>query len=411
MKPILSTYKLLLSILFLVLFSSCDKTNWEENFREKSKSPFGTYIVYNEASALFNNDEIVYLKENIYDYLFYNYETTKADFGTYICIKNDAYKLTSDGIDDLMSFVSDGNSAFISLNYFSKNLKEKLEITTNDLDKNVFSVEALKPLKGEFYLKNENFKNQPFTFDRNIRRHYFVTYNENKTIVLGSAKIDGEKVPNFMKIYHGKGAIYVHSNPVVFTNYYLLKDKQQYVENIFSYVPSSTVFWDPQIKKSKFSNQPDKNDSVFKFFLKHPTLTWFLFVSLAGVLLFMLFNARRKQRAIPIIHPLENTTVAFTQTISSLYLKEEDHKNLVDKKISYFLEKVRTKYLLNTNNLNKDFIKNLAAKSGNEISNTKYLINTIITLNKRSECSQEELLVLHKMIDNFFKKHQNGKSK
>jgi hypothetical protein len=118
----------------------------------------------------------------------------------------------------------------------------------------------------------------------------------------------------------------------------------------------------------------------------------------------MLFNARRKQRAIPIINPLENTTVAFTQTIASLYLKEEDHKNVADKKIAFFLEKVRTKYLLNTANLNKDFIQHLAAKSGNEIENTNYLINTIITLHKRSECSKEELLILHKMIENFFNK-------
>jgi len=46
----------------------------------------------------------------------------------------------------------------------------------------------------------------------------------------------------------------------------------------------------------------------------------------------------------------------------------------------------------------------LTAKSGNEIRNTKYLINTIITLSKKSESSEEELLVLHKMIDNFFNK-------
>jgi hypothetical protein len=172
------------------------------------------------------------------------------------------------------------------------------------------------------------------------------------------------------------------------------------------------VYWDSQTKKSKYANESDKdNDSIFNFFLQHKTLTWFLFVSSAGLLLFMLFNARRKQRAIPIIKPLENTTVAFTQTISSLYLKEQDHKNLADKKIAFFLEKVRTKYLLDTSILNKDFIEHLAAKSGNKIENTNYLINTIITLHKRSECSQEELLVLHKMIENFFNKQAYGNTK
>ena len=393
---------LLFSLLFLI---SCGKTNWTENYREKEKSPFGTYIIYNEAENLFDNEEIVYLKDNFYDYLYLNYDTTKEDFGNYICIKHNLNKLPEDGITDLLSFVYDGNTAFLSLNYFNEDLKEQLEITTNNLDRKLYSIEDLKPLKGEFFLDDKAFKNQTFPFDRNIRRHYFTTYNESKTIVLGTSQVDEEKVPNFLKIYHGKGAIYVHTNPVVFTNYNLLKGKENYAEHLLSYLPNTTIFWDPQIKHSKYSNKrEDDQQSIFKFFLQHQTLTWFLFVSLAGVLLFMLFNARRKQRAIPIIHPLKNTTVAFTQTISSLYLNEQNHKNLVDKKIAYFLEKIRTKYLLNTSNLNKDFIKILAAKSDNEIRNTKYLINTIITLNKKSECTQEELLVLHKMIANFFKK-------
>lgn len=405
MRYLQNISKYIIFILFTVFLISCKKTNWNETYREKEKNPFGTYIVYNEAENLFKPKEVVYLKDNIYDYLFKNYDLEKADFGNYICIKNHANKLTKDGIDDLLTFVANGNHAFIALNYFSDDLKEKLEITTNNLDKFSTPKSKLKTLKGEFYLNNKSFDNQKFTFDRNIRRHYFVKYNKQKSLVLGTTKIGGEKLPNFLKIYHGKGAVYVHTNPVVFTNYYLLKNKQQYAAHLLSYLPTSTLLWDPQIRNSKFSKNTAKDDnSVFKFFLQHQTLTWFLFVSLAGVLLFMLFNARRKQRAIPIIHPLENTTVAFTQTISSMYLKEQDHKNLVDKKITFFLEKIRTKYLLDTNNLNKDFITNLAAKSGNEIKKTNYLINTIITLHKKHECTQEELLVLHKMIDNFLKK-------
>ena len=385
--------------------TSCNKTNWSENFRKKEKSPFGTYIIYNEIESLFENEETIYLKQNFYDYLYKNYDTTTDDFGTYICIKKNAYKLTKDGVNDLLSFVHDGNNAFLALNYFSDNLKERLEITTNNVDKNVNTVAGLKTLKGEFYLENETVSNISYPFDRNIRRHYVVTYNKNNTIVLGTSKVDGEKVPNFLKIYHGKGAIYVHTNPVVFTNYYLLKDSEKYTENVFSYLPNETIIWDPLVKKSEYSNQDDQdNTSIFKYFLEHKTLTWFLIVSFTGLGLFMLFNARRKQRAIPVINPLENTTIAFTQTISSLYLKEQDHKNLVDKKTAYFLEKVRTKYLLNTTNLNNDFMLLLTAKSGNEIRNTKYIINTIITLSKKSESSEEELLVLHKIIDNFFNK-------
>lgn len=396
----------------ILQLTSCKKTNWDENFREKEKSPFGTYIVYNEADKLFKNQDIVYLKENLYDFLIDKNNIDKNKLSNYICIKNNANKLTDDGVSYLLGFVYSGNTAFLALNYFSDELREQLAFETNNLDKDVYGVENLKELKGEFHLENESFDNQTFTFDRNIRRNYVVSYNEKTTIVLGTTKIDGEKIPNFIKIYHGFGEIYIHMNPIVFTNYYLLKDKENYVENVFSYLPENTVYWDPQIKKSNYADSSDDdNKSIFKFFLQHKTLTWFLFVSFGGVLLFMLFNARRKQRAIPIINPLDNTTVAFTQTISSLYLKEDDHKNLADKKIAYFLEKVRTKYLLNTNNLNKEFIQHLAAKSGNKIENTNYLINTIITLHKRSECSKEELLVLHKMIETFFNKQAHGTTK
>lgn len=386
----------------MLLFISCKKTNWQENFREKEKSPFGTYVLFNEAKELFDTKEVHYLKENVYDYLYHNFEEDE-DFGNYICIKSSAYRLNETGLNDLLSSVYNGSNLFLSLNYFSEFLKETLEITTNNLDKNVFTPSKLKALEGKFTLENEAFKEQTYTFDRNIRRHYFLTYNEKNTIVLGKTEIDGEKVPNFIKIYHGKGAVYLHTNPIVFTNYYLLNGNEEYVEQLLSYLPLKNVLWDPQIKSSKLSKNNDNKESIFKFFLQHPTLKWFLFVSLFGLLLFMIFNARRKQRPIPIIEPLKNSTVEFTHTIANLYLKEKDHKNLVDKKIIYFLEKIRTKYLISTSNLNNQFIERLALKSGNNIANTKYLINTIITLNNKSECSEEELIVLNKMIENFFK--------
>ncbi|MDP5107191.1 MAG: hypothetical protein NWQ31_13590 [Polaribacter sp.] len=412
MKITAHIYKALLFLGMILQLSSCKKTNWSENFREKEKSPFGTYIVYNEANSIFKDQEIISLKQNFEDYITDGKHRDRNWLANYIVIKQNANKLTNDGIDSLLNFVHEGNTAFLALNSFGDHLLEKLEIVTNNLDQEFLGIIDLKNLKGEFFLENESFVGKSYRYDRNIRRHYVVSYNDTTTIVLGTSLIDKEKVPNFIKVYHGKGAIYLHTNPVVFTNYFLLKGKEKYVENVFSYLPSQPVYWDPQIKKSRFSDDSeDDSNSIFQYFLQHPTLTWFLYVSLGGLLLFMLFNARRKQRAIPILHPLENTTVAFTQTIASLYLKEQDHKNLADKKIAYFLEKVRTKYLLNTTNLNKDFIEHLAAKSGNKIENTNYLINTIITLHKRSECSQEELLVLHKMIETFFNNQAHGHTK
>lgn len=392
----------ILFLLFIsLIFTGCKKTDWRENYREQSKAPFGTYIIHNEITSLYNGNEKVYLKKNISDFFNEIYYDNDAGYANYICIKSSANKLDKRSINKLLKFVFAGNDAFISLNHFSENLKKSLNISTENLDKNTYALQELKNLKGSLYLKNDQFKDSVFKFERNIRRHYFSKFDSLTTIVLGTQKINHEKQPNFIKVYHGKGAIYLHTQPIVFTNYYLLNKKGTYASNIFSYLPDRTILWDPQVKSRK--NSTDKNKkSVFKFFNKHTSLKWSLYIAFWGLLLFILFNARRKQRVVPTIEKLKNSTSDFTHTIANLYLKEENHKNLVTKKITYFLEKVRTKYLINTNNLNSVFIEKLASKSGNKLSTTRYLINTIIAVNKKSNCTQDELMRLNTLIENFF---------
>jgi len=92
----------------------------------------------------------------------------------------------------------------------------------------------------------------------------------------------------------------------------------------------------------------------------------------------MIFNAKRRQRIVPIKKPLQNTTVDFTKTIGNLYFQEGDHSNLIDKKIIYFLEKVRQEFMLDTTKLDTDFIKKLQQKSGKDYADVErvvYLIN------------------------------------
>ena len=45
-------------LLFLFALIGCNKTDWTENFKEKEKSPFGNYIIYNEAKELFKDNQV-----------------------------------------------------------------------------------------------------------------------------------------------------------------------------------------------------------------------------------------------------------------------------------------------------------------------------------------------------------------
>ena len=412
----MSKKNILFLLVMVITWVGCArKTNWYENFKERSKDPFGLYIVYNEAEDLFDNEKVHYLKENIYDYLNNTYFEENYQFN-YVCIKRKANKITEAGIYELLLYVEEGSTAFFSLNYFNSTLKSALGFEVDNMEVSdefydSYSPTVLKEYKGELKLTNQSFKDKSYKYDRNLRRNYFTSYNENNTVVLGTQNIDGKDQPTFIKVYHGDGAVYLHTQPSAFSNYNMLNDNYEYAERVLSYLPTKETLWDPQIRRSTLdsnsnSNGDDSDDtgSVFGFFWQNESLKWSLYLGFVALIIFMLFNARRKQRPIPIIHPPNNSTLEFTHTMANMYLLNNDHKNMVDKKIQFFLEKVRSRYYLDTANLNSEFIEKLALKSGNDLSNTKYLINTILKLNRKSECTPEELMTLNKMIDNFLKR-------
>lgn len=116
----------------------------------------------------------------------------------------------------------------------------------------------------------------------------------------------------------------------------------------------------------------------------------------------MIFNAKRRQRIIKIIKPLPNTTVGFVKTVSNLYFETQDHKNLIEKKITYFLEKIRTDYHLDTSNLNDEFIEKLSSKSGRKKELVKKTIGYINWLRSKNEFFEENLINLNRHIEAFY---------
>lgn len=379
--------------------TSCSKTNWEENYSKRSKDPFGTFILYEELPELFDNNEVLYLRKNIHDYLDDIYFEEESEIANYYLIKKNDARLDSVSVASLLNYVAAGNDALISLDHFGEELKDALHFKTKD--GSAYGKNNRKNMSGTLTLDRNHFTPFKTEYDRNLHNHYFSELDSSSTKVLGYQTVGRKHNPNFLQISYGDGKIYLHSNPIVFTNYYLLKKpNRDYAAQVLSYLPNRNSFWDPAIRSRKMAKEESR--SILKFFWKHNSLKWALLLGFFGLLLFMLFNARRRQRPVPELPELKNATLEFTHTIANLYRQEENHKNIITKKITYFLEKIRTKYLIETNVLNDDFIEKLAAKSGNELSTTRYLINTIIMLNKKSSCSQDELLRLNTLIENFF---------
>ena len=74
--------------------------------------------------------------------------------------------------------------------------------------------------------------------EKGLSNIYFSKLDSSITTVLGYQKFDSIKRINFVKIAHGFGTIYLHLQPIVFTNYHLLKkDNHKYASAVFSYLP------------------------------------------------------------------------------------------------------------------------------------------------------------------------------
>ncbi|WP_244299013.1 hypothetical protein [Flavobacterium nitrogenifigens] len=130
-----------------------------------------------------------------------------------------------------------------------------------------------------------------------------------------------------------------------------------------------------------------------RYIWSQPALKSAWYLGLLGILIFMIFNAKRKQRVVPIIKPLQNLTVDFTKTIGNLYYQEGDHTNIIDKKIIYFLEKIRTDYLLDTSKLDDDFITKLHYKTGKDEKDIRDVVQLINDHRNSYHGSLEEDLI------------------
>ena len=392
------TIKLYVIVLFLLFvgaiaieFSKPQPINWSPTYNETQKIPYGTYIFYNELESLFPTSPVQDLGVTPYEYFIdlYDWETDSyLTRGTYMYI-DEVMTIDEVSAQELLDFASYGNELFISSSYLPELFQDSLKLETEN-EYNFIG-------RAELSLANSRFKSDSITIDRGLNDIHFTKLDSATTTVLGYQKFLSQERINYIKVAYGDGHIFLHLQPTVFTNYNLLKkNNSKYTAAVMSYLDDDTIFYD-----SRQKNRNELSNSPMRFILSKPALRWAWYISLLALLVFVIFNAKRKQRIVKVIKPLENTTVAFTKTIGNLYYETKDHDNLIDKKITYFLEYLRRVYFLDTQIMDDKFAKALSLKSGRKIGLIKKLINIIAHLRAKSECTEDDLLNLNRAIEDF----------
>ena len=177
----------------------------------------------------------------------------------------------------------------------------------------------------------------------------------------------------------------------------LNKENYRFVSHSLSYLTEKKLIWTEFYHLGRM-----EAGTPLRFILTQEPLTWAYYITIISILLLLLFESKRKQRVIPIIPPVENTTLEFATTIGNLYYQRGDHKNMAEKKILFFFDTLRSRYHLDATAL--DDIRHVARKTGNDEKSTSSLLKNIQDIQKKQEISAEELITLNKQIEDFIRK-------
>ena len=264
-------------------FSTPAPVNWKKTYNETQKIPYGTFVFYEELTNLFPESKVHDIKVTPYQYFddYYTWEdSTYLTTGTYVVI--DEYPNSS--AQELLDFASHGNDIFISSNHFPERLLDSLGFHIQ----NEYSFKG----KAEFTFTNPVFESDSISVEKGLNNIYFSKIDTLNTIVLGHQKFEDSTYTNFIEVPWGTGNFYLHVQPVVFTNYHLLKkDNRKYASSVMSYLNDDTIFFDSRNKFGK-----ELGSSPLRFIFSQPALRWAWYLTLITTILFMIFNAKRRQR-------------------------------------------------------------------------------------------------------------------
>lgn len=386
--------KFLIAIGVLMLIYIIAETNrpkkleWEVTMSKFDRGPFGAYVLYQLMSDFFSDVYLIPTREPILNTVEY-VDDDETEKSAYILIEPNL-NITKIERDALLRYANAGNYVFLAADNLGKLLNDTLKIK---FSRRFNSVDSVKINFENPSLKTKTgFSYRPFTLDA-----YFSKLDSSSAVALGRNS-DGDI--NFFSMPVGKGMIYVHANPLCFSNDFLLTGSNaDYASAALSYLPKDieTVYWDEYYKVG-----PEGSSSPMRFILSNVWLRWSFRLGLLAILGVLFFESKRRQRIIPIVTPLKNSTLDFVRTVGNAYFNRRDHKNMALKKISHFTEFVRSKFYISTQPLDDNFITAFAAKSGRSEEEIHKLVGLINYVNDFPQIDETTLLALNRDIDSYY---------
>jgi hypothetical protein len=375
--------------------SSGDSLNLRETYDHQDKNPFGSSAAREIIETLFGNATVTTTSTQ-FSHINHNSEDTGS---LYMCISRNFYPSEND-VQSILEYIYEGNTAFISASFIDSAMLSRLicsVVNFNMLFNNIPEAYRSTSLSfpSGFYNSEKQYHYFYYPF-----ANYFSKIGAANTRVTG---YNANGLPNSFVYFGGKGKLILHCDPRAFSNYFLLTaHNYEYLTTLLSIIrPPAKIYWDNYYQKRNMRSR-NSSGSALDEIMKYPPLKAAFWVFVALLLMYIFFNLKRKQRIIPVIEPNENSSVAFAETISRLYLQQKDHKSIADKMIVYFYEHVKSNYFISKGPA-ASMIPAVSRKSGVPEPLVATLFETMDNLQDRTEINEQDLLLLNDQIQQFFK--------
>lgn len=406
---------LVLTIFTAIIYSAAQPKpfDWYPSFSNYSKQPYGTYVFYEQLDNFFPNQKVRKIQDYDFDWYYYDelFDTDSIDEdGVYYDIIDSTafltyfdeetpqfnfiglnYSFYIDNLDAkaLLLHLYQGNHALIASEDISYLLLKMLGIEMEYIDLDTGNeVESQK----RYTISYKGLEPIKFTKYETISR--IINFPDSARVIATNAYNDilGITMPI------GKGAITLFTAPILFTNYYLLKNSNGLVEAMVMDLPVAETIWADEVEEQRVY---DDKRSIMTFIHSEKSLTWAFYTLIIGVLLYLIFQLRRTERAIPLIAKPKNISLSFIESISALFFLHKDNRELVRKKMIYFLDYVRVQYHLDTQEINDRFINLLAKKSQVKPALLMHIFNLYNEYLNKPVVTNEEFLRFNKLMQTF----------
>jgi hypothetical protein len=368
--------------------------DWSRTYLKNSKTPFGCYAIYN----LLDDTYTTKIKNN--SQTLYNLESQIKDADNTFLFIDNTVEFSKLDVASMFTLLNNGNTVFISAQNYGKTFSDTFHLKTQEnwgfknvsidslLTKRLFEIKYTQPKNN--YLKK-------YTYPIVASESYFTNFDSTLFTV---SSINKNNQAVLIEANIGKGKLIISSIPDVFGNLFIVDNTNRfYTYALLSKLKNNTIIWDEYYK----TFNPKQKD-VFQFIFQSDALYMAYGLLILGLIFFMLFEIKRKQRIIPIITPLQNSTLEFVDVISDVYFGSNNHKHIALESIIYFYFYLRKKFNISTTDFDDETYNTIHLLSGVKLDEVKKLISYCENLKTAPSLTQESLLELNNRITNFKQK-------